>query len=205
MNRNFLLDVVRIFATALVVVAHVGQRLDHWVGDGFGISNFYFVSLGGLAVSIFIILSGVVLMIGKPPSSYWSFLRKRLQRIYPTYWICLFIAVLIKVAYLLVTDSEGLFSNGGWLWNISLSVTGFYAFAGEWGGPFTATSWYIGLIVSLYLMFPFLRSMIVKAPFVTIITTFVVTLVVRLIIGGYFENSYRMLDWFPLVESLNLH
>ena len=59
--RVYLLDLVRVFAISLVLVAHIGQKIGSPVGAFFGIQNFYYVSLGGVAVSIFLVLSGMVM------------------------------------------------------------------------------------------------------------------------------------------------
>jgi len=45
----------------LVFVAHFGQLFDHDSGGFFGIKNFYYVSLGGVGVTVFLILSGILL------------------------------------------------------------------------------------------------------------------------------------------------
>jgi peptidoglycan/LPS O-acetylase OafA/YrhL len=60
MNRSILLDILRIFAIALVFVAHFGQLVDTSAGDFFGLKNFYYVSLGGVGVSLFLVLSGLL-------------------------------------------------------------------------------------------------------------------------------------------------
>ncbi len=59
--RSLLLDLIRSVAIILVLVAHIGQAFESPVGMFFGIPNFYYVSLGGLAVTIFLILSGLTL------------------------------------------------------------------------------------------------------------------------------------------------
>jgi hypothetical protein len=44
-------------------VAHIGQSIDSPWGDAFGVPNFYYVTLGGVAVMIFLALSGAVLQL----------------------------------------------------------------------------------------------------------------------------------------------
>ena len=55
------LDLVRCLAIALLLLAHIGYAIKSPIGNAFGLRNFYYVSFGGLAVTIFLILSGVVL------------------------------------------------------------------------------------------------------------------------------------------------
>jgi peptidoglycan/LPS O-acetylase OafA/YrhL len=66
MNRSLLLDILRISAIALVFVAHFGQLVDTSAGDFFGLKNFYYVSLGGIGVSLFLVLSGILAGLGGP-------------------------------------------------------------------------------------------------------------------------------------------
>jgi peptidoglycan/LPS O-acetylase OafA/YrhL len=85
MNRSILLDSLRILAILLVFIAHAGQLLDHASGDFFGWKNLYFVSLGGVGVTIFLLLSGILAGLSDPSrqESYLTYLLKKARRIYP--------------------------------------------------------------------------------------------------------------------------
>jgi peptidoglycan/LPS O-acetylase OafA/YrhL len=52
------LDFARCVATALLLLAHIGQAIGNPIGAFFDGTYFYYVSLGGLAVTIILILSG---------------------------------------------------------------------------------------------------------------------------------------------------
>ncbi|WP_425183350.1 acyltransferase family protein, partial [Mesomycoplasma ovipneumoniae] len=56
--RNFCLDIIRIVSCIIIVVTHIFQHFGHPFGYFFGIPNFYWVSIGGVAVSVYIIVSG---------------------------------------------------------------------------------------------------------------------------------------------------
>jgi peptidoglycan/LPS O-acetylase OafA/YrhL len=166
----------------------------------FGIPGLYFVSIGGLAVSLFLVLSGFVMQLsyGTRSEPYGRFLWKRLARIYPVYWMSLAFAVAVfAIQSYRDTGSLTALRHVVGLRHALLAVTGFYAFAGAWGGPFVATSWYIGLIVALYAVFPLLAKAVRSRPAATLVALLLVSVATRLSLGwtGWLPN--RPLDWFP--------
>jgi peptidoglycan/LPS O-acetylase OafA/YrhL len=199
--RFLVLDLVRCFAIALLLLSHIGQTVNSPLGSFFGIQHFYYVSLGGFAVTVFLILSGTVLELqyGSRDVTYFQFVAKRCLRIYPIYYLSLLFGITI---YFLHSYHE----SGHFLANLSklgvgdiiLSITGGYAFAGKLGGPFVATSWFIGLIISMYILFPFLSRGIKKRPNITISALLLISFLSRLIIGRQEIFPTRPLDWFPL-------
>lgn len=60
MHLSILLDRLRILAISLVLAAHAGQLPGYASGDFFGWKNVYFVSPGGVAVTLFWILPGIL-------------------------------------------------------------------------------------------------------------------------------------------------
>lgn len=76
-----------------------------------------------------------------------------------------------------------------------LVTTGFCAFAGLWGcglGP----GWFIGLIVSLYVCYPWLARVMKRAPRGTLLALLVISVGARLTVEGFLP--YWPLEWFPL-------
>ncbi len=200
-TRFISLDLLRCVGIVLLLLAHIGQTINSPIGGFFGWPGFYYVSLGGLAVTIFLILSGFVLQLqyGERKINYFSFIAKRILRIYPVYWLSLlFGIVLYSVHSYYYTDN--IFSNFSKLEavDIVLSITGAYAFAGEWGGPFLKTSWFIALIMAMYIFFPVLSYGIKRRPFFSIILILLISALSRLILGKYGFLQERPLDWFPL-------
>lgn len=195
------LDLVRCFAVTLLLIAHIGQTIHSPIGDFFGIPHFYYVSLGGLAVTIFLILSGSVLELqyGRKDSDYLHFLLKRILRIYPVYYLSLLfgIAIYLLQSYLDTGHIFASFSKLGML-DIFLSITGGYAFMGRWSGPFVGTSWFISLIITMYFFYPYLSHEIRKHPAISICILFLISTLSRLILGTYEVLPTRPLDWFPL-------
>jgi peptidoglycan/LPS O-acetylase OafA/YrhL len=200
LKRHVLLDIIRIVAVTLLLTAHIGQTLNHPIGRAFGIRGFYHVSLGGLAVTLFLILSGLVLELqNRKHITYRDFIIKRVLRIYPVYYLALIIGISVYF-YEAFRSGQSVIASLSTLgpWDILLSLTGCYAFAGLWGGPFLATSWFIGLIMSMYLVYPFLSYSVRRNPYTTIFLVFVVSAFVRYIFGQYQLLPHRPLDWFPL-------
>lgn len=195
------LDLMRCVAIVLLLLAHIGQAINSPIGSFFGVPHFYYVSLGGLAVTIFLILSGAVLELqyGRKNIRYWQFLAKRCLRIYPVYYLSLVLGIMIYFIRSYHDTGHFLagFSKLGVI-DIVLSATGGYAFAGRWGGPFVATSWFIALIMTMYMLFPFLSRQLKEYPNISISILLLLSFLSRLILGKYEVLATRPLDWFPL-------
>lgn len=194
-------DLIRCVAIVLVLVAHIAQTISSPIGAFFGFPDFYYVCLGGIAVTLFLILSGAVLEIqyGNRKIKYSQFIARRILRIYPIYYLSLISGIIIY--FIRFYHGTGTFmagySNLRFI-DIILSITGGHAFIGEWGGPFVSTSWFIPLIMTMYIIFPFLSYQIKKHPIISIILLFIISFLSRLIIGKYDLFTNRPLDWFPL-------
>jgi len=199
--RFTLLDIGRCVAILLLLTAHVAQTTGGVLGAFWGIRGFYYVSLGGLAVTIFLVQSGMALALRYRGESidYPLFMVKRCLRIYPVYYLSL-AGGLLLYALNSYSDTGSLLSYFSTLGfgDVLLSITGFYPFAGKWGGPFVKTSWFIGLIMSMYLLFPLLSHLIKKHPHISICALLLVSTLSRIILGRYGVLPMRPLDWFPL-------
>ncbi|NVK42571.1 MAG: acyltransferase [Oceanospirillaceae bacterium] len=221
MNRSILLDSLRILAILLVFIAHFGQLLGHSSGDFFGWENVYFVSLGGVGVTIFLLLSGILagLSGSSKQESYPAYLLKKVMRIYPVYWLSLPLALLGYALgdWLLERDIPELFPNG-FTTDLIGSLTGFYAWMGLWGGPYNPPSWFISLIMSLYALAPLMLVFMKRWPHQTLAALFCISLTARYYVGqwgipfvdqslldeaeGWLYRQYGFMpgrpgDWFP--------
>jgi len=195
--RIFSLDLIRCLAIVLLLVGHIALVLQNPIGKLFNIGGFYAVSPGGLAVTIFPVLSGLTieLQYGNRRMNFGRFMFRRIIRIYPVYYMCLLFSIIVFFVSKKCVLSA--FINLG-PEDIILSITGGYVFVGRWGGPFLRTSWFIGLIMVMYLLYPFLSKIIKKHPTRSIIILFIVSLLSRYLISRHGILPYRALEWFPL-------
>lgn len=188
-KRLLLFDYIRIVAFGLVILAHSAQRLHHPLGGFFGIKDFYYVSLGGLGVTLFIILSGMLLEYTYGDKSYVlkQFYLKRLTRIYIPYWILFLILLSTSVS-----------STQMGFKKILLNIFAVSVFTGaEWAEFTLGVSWFLGVIIVLYILFPLISSWVHKKPTLTIIALLVTSSISRWYVGEYW-NLHRAIDWFPL-------
>jgi peptidoglycan/LPS O-acetylase OafA/YrhL len=198
-TRYLLIDLIRVAAIIMLVASHIGEAIHNPILDDFGIPDFYCVSLGGLSVSIFLIISGLALELqyGKQAASFGTFLFRRVLRIYPIYYMSLILGIAV---YLATVKNKG--SVLSQLASFSLadlfnSLTGFYAFSGQWGGPFVFTSWFIGLIMVMYFFFPVISKSVKKNPTASLLLLFLLSVSSRVILGHWDILPGRPLDWFP--------
>jgi peptidoglycan/LPS O-acetylase OafA/YrhL len=153
-------------------------------------------------VTIFLFVSGLSLECasGGRPVRFGSFLLRRIVRIYPTYYLSLVAALGVSAAFAL----WGAF-RGGKAFGLGVQVrpsdallmlTGFQAFAGRWGGPLVWSSWFIGLIMSLYVVFPLISRLLRRHPWAGAALLLAVSAASRLwTAGGVLRGD--PLAWFP--------
>ncbi len=188
-THYFIFDLLRIIAITLVVTAHLAQTLRIPILDGFyGIPHFYYVSLGGVGVSIFLLISGAVLGLSSP-KDYKTFVVHRLYRIYPAYWCSV---VIILMGYAIRSHLPKLEPM-----DLLLAFTGMYSLAGRWSGPLNGVYWFIGLIMILYLIYPLIAESTRKWGYVALLGLLIISVLSRWYLGQI-EGNGRMIDWFPL-------
>jgi peptidoglycan/LPS O-acetylase OafA/YrhL len=177
-NRILSFDVLRSLAILLIVIGHIG------------FAHIPF-STGRIGVSLFLILSGMTMecVYGGRTIDPKKFYVRRILRIYPTYFLSLIMAtVILGVDYL-----PGNFTDA------ILTVTGFCAFAGKWGCSLIETSWFIGLIMSLYAIYPYLSRLMRRSPYSVICILFVISVLSTLVI-----REYQLFPRLPLVPEAPL-
>ncbi len=200
--RSLLIDILRCLGISLLLVGHLHSSLHGaFISTFWPVKGIYLASPGSLAVQIFLFLSGLSLQLhyGSKSYSYGKFLLKRFLRIYPIYYMSLIIGIAVFI-YNGYQKTGPVFSHPFSLQfsDLILSLTGFYAFFGKWGGPFVRTSWFIGLIITLYLVFPFLSKAIKKNPHFWITMLFLISVISRFTVTRYTEYPFNFFRWFPL-------
>ena len=140
------LTVIRATACLLIVIYHM-SRLN--------IPGIQALSRGGfIGNTIFFALSGYLLMLGsrdKSVNSAW--IKKRLVRIYPSFWVSILII-------LLLSTSVGL-NNTVKLADIFIYFTGLHYFGGV--SSLGAHLWFISILIVCYLFFRPTRYLVVQA------------------------------------------
>jgi len=195
--RSVFLDLWRILAISLLLISHIAQVFNHPLGKGIFDNQIYTFALGYIAVTFFIILSGITLEInyGVRSLPYLKFIKKRLLKIYPLYWLALLFSILIFIIKMFseATDKSVYNWQAFSFLNLSCSFLGFCSFIGKYGGPFLGTGWFIGLIITLYFFFPVISKLMKKDGILVLFITLITSLVVRLIL----TNSWTQ-EWMPL-------
>jgi len=140
-GRLAVLDELKGLAILLVILYHAGGVLV-W-------QNFLH---GDLGVDIFVILSGVGLALSQKSEPPISFMRRRLVRIMPAYWIVL-TAFWALNSHFLQKDYSGL--------NLFLHYLGIHGWFGDiYAMSINDSFWFITLIITLYLIFCAVRHLL---------------------------------------------
>lgn len=138
-GRITVLDELKGLAILLVVLYHAGGVLV-W-------QNFLH---GDLGVDIFIITSGISLVLSSREESAVSFMRRRLIRIIPAYWIVLTLYWLCNTHYLQHQYKPA---------NLALHYIGLHGWFGDvYAMSINDSFWFITLILTLYLLFCVVRK-----------------------------------------------
>lgn len=180
--RNLFFDLLRIIAVGLIVIHHlpgmpipIDSIVYKFLYDN-GTSLTYHITSGPLGVYLLVFISGAVLHLSYQHKkfNYWDFVYKRLKRVYPSWWITMLLYYLLFPAMLL---------------------SGIYLIPQLMGAlPSPAYyNWWIGLFVSLYFVYPPLKYLMARRPYMTLFAVFTITLTTRLIL----RNTEFSLLGFP--------
>lgn len=159
------MDFVRTIALLSVMTVHYNAE----VSNAFQLptkilTNYVFgLYLGVFGVSLFFILSGAALMYtSQRKISLKSFYAKRFKAIYPTFW-CAFVPIFLFLFYF----NGGIYGDVPKV-RIILTVFGLDGYLGTMGYllPNYAVigDWFVGCIVCLYAVFPFVHFCVVRKP-----------------------------------------
>ncbi len=88
------IQLMRAIAATLVVLFHVHQAFANRFTPPSFAGESYLFAFGAVGVHIFFVISGFIMVYTNPPGTSFSapiFLRRRLLRIYPIYWLCAFL------------------------------------------------------------------------------------------------------------------
>jgi peptidoglycan/LPS O-acetylase OafA/YrhL len=199
MKRSLFIDILRVTAIMLVVLQHIistsslsNELQPYYFSLNF--FNIFHIYYGNIGIWLFLFASGCSLALNYPNldtvKEVKNYLGKRIIRIYPTYWTAILFN--ITVFNTVIPSLTGV--------DIARMVSGFQAFFvstfEDFYGKVNGTFWFIGVIVSLYFLYPIVLLMIRKRPNVALLSLLIVEVCSRIIMSQtVFVRGY---DWFPL-------
>lgn len=206
-ERILLIDALRVLAIGMVLVSHVlislGDPARGWGALEVGGAAAGWKTWGEVGVTIFLFVSGLSLecAAGGAPVRLGPLLLRRIVRIYPTYYLSLAAAIGVGAAFALWGTLRGGTAPGAGsdlrVSDVLLTLAGFQAFAGRWGGPLVWSSWFIGLIMSLYLVYPLVSRLLGRHPWTGIGLLLALSVGARLWTAGSDVLRGDPLAWFP--------
>ncbi len=207
-ERILILDLFRVIAIFMVLFSHILFTIGNpWLElyqPSFGIYPFFWSTWGEIGVTIFLILSGIALeyTYGGKHISFGRFYSKRIFRIYPIYYMSLLLGLMMHVVFAIWgTLYHGkpftLLPDFGYL-DVFLALSGCNAFFGKWGGPLVWSSWFIGVIMVLYLCYPAISWACRRASWTCVALLLLISVISRVLVSESKIFLHDPMAWFPL-------
>lgn len=195
-ERKLYIDLIRLFACFCVITVHFNAAVSGFEIFGFFqypnsiIPSFYLGAyLGDIGVSLFFMISGASLMISNEHTELGMFYKKRALSIYPMLWI----AFIATTALTFILDGK---IADVPVWKLIFSFIGYDGYLSTLGlihGSFYIIGeWFLGCIISIYIIWPLLRNGIQKAP----VATWVVSLLLNIVICMVIQPGRICRLWF---------
>jgi peptidoglycan/LPS O-acetylase OafA/YrhL len=207
-ERVLVVDLLRVIAIAMVILSHVLITLSSsWPGPGqahFGVFPFIWNTWGEIGVTMFLVISGFALGYtyqGKQVRLA-PFVLRRIVRIYPVYYFSLIFALTLHIGFAmrasLLFDKPFTILPGFSYVDFLLALTGLNAFFGKWGGPLVWSSWFIGLIMTMYLLYPLIAHGLKRSPWLCMGLLFSISYFSRIVVANSEIFTGGQNYWFPL-------
>lgn len=164
--RLFYLDWIRAIAAILIVVTHFNNP--YLEPTRFFVNRPFGIYIGGLGVSLFLIISGTALMYNYGDGESLdlrTFYTKRAKTLYPMFWVAFVVANIL----LFIRNNGYIFVPRHKITAI-FSLFGMDGYAAAFGvGTFYILGeWFLGFIILFYIVFPLLRVGVNKMPITTV-------------------------------------
>lgn len=202
------LDLLRVIAVFMILFSHVsitmGDPAASWNRLAIGPTYFSWSTWGEIGVTIFLIVSGLSLELshGGEKLRFREFMIRRALRIYPVYYLSLLVALSLHALFglwLVIHHSRFLWDMPAFdVTSFLLTLSGFNAFAGRWGGSLIWSSWFIGVVMSLYVLYPLISRGMRRNPWLCILLLLSVSVVSRVLTAHTSLLGGNPLQWFPL-------
>jgi peptidoglycan/LPS O-acetylase OafA/YrhL len=200
LERILVFDIIRILCIAIIVYDHSQFYLIPGINqflfpDSYGPFNIYTSGLQGYAVYGLILISGAVLEYNyqglEKLHRYLQFLFRRFIRLYPAFWMSLLLGLIL---------SPVLWQNN--LPSLLFEFTGFFIVLGHGPGNINSMGWFIGTIVTLYILFPWFSKIIRRYGLEALVGFCFLSWGLRSLILTYNLIPINLLwRWFPLCNA----
>jgi len=184
MKKFYGLELLRFLASLCIVIFHWGFSfavLDLAENKTF---NNVFEKLylhGGVAVSIFFVISGIVFsniyLDEKNNSSFRNFFVKRFARLYPLHILTLFLIIIVQFLFLKNFGSYQLYADNNF-YHFILNIFFLLGFGLEDGKSFNQPVWTVALEIYIYFIFFFLITFIKKYQISSVILVYLLILLI---------------------------
>jgi peptidoglycan/LPS O-acetylase OafA/YrhL len=184
-------DLLKGVAIIWIVLFHIFKDFNHIFCGGDNYATDFacrIIMHGALGVDLFVIISGYLLAfscMGKDHIEWMEFLKKRLFRIFPLYWIA--IISILFLEYLIGNNGDN-YQTQSILLHL-FGIHGLTSFIFDLQGAW----WFITLIVQLYLFFPMLWYVYQKIPLYLVLTSAILlTASARFIPFANIDSNYSI-------------
>lgn len=206
MKRYRQIDLLRAIAIIIVAMYHF------WVVSGYQTTGIRTLNIiltygGEIGVTMFFIISGFSIYCSlyyqekrKESIKFLPFIKKRLERIYPSYFICILLVLIIGDGAVYISMQN--------LWSIITHLLLVHNFFLSTFGSISGVLWTMGVIFQFYLFSIFLYKCINKRWIVTLSLSLVFSVFVKYILYSYFarsglDNNYYFIYGRQLFSALD--
>ena len=188
-ERIFYLDFIRALSAITIITFHFNLEINDnriYIANPLPVNGAN-IDFGNVGVSLFFIISGAALMYTYSDGRYSikEYFFKRFLSIYPAYYISYAIAFL----YFFYLNSHIKHSVPGW--TFVFTILGLDGYLGRTiPNYYLLGEWFLGCIILLYLIFPFLRKLVIKKPYITA----VILIIYYVLLVTYYPFKMRI-DW----------
>ena len=174
-ERLVYFDIIKFIAVICVFTVHFTRTLEYFLNFDFKIlpDRIFGVYLGGFGVTLFFITSGASLMyVYDEKLDLKTYIKKRFSGIFPMFWLTYFIAFLVNF-----------YINKGFdqtipKYRILATLIGFDGLDAFYHPNFYLLGeWFLGVIISLYILFPLLRILVMKFPWISFAMVIIVHII----------------------------
>ena len=182
----FYIDLIKVLSALVIILCHFDVHSFYVSNKAILISKLYYFKVysGDIGVSMFIIISGLTLALSSQQNfSVSKFYKKRFLAIFPSFWITwIFVALVFMIIGKTFNESQ--------YWKFILTFLGIDGlFLHKMVGFYLIGEWYLGYILIMYLVFPFIYSKMKKNPIQIFLILFLLNIILHIKYDNFFKIS----------------